>query len=169
MTCANILPRCYGSILAATNYVDTSTSCLCAFGMPLPKLPLQRALGCWMLRRPFEHCRVTVFLSFEYVVVQKNHKDAGQLLKAECTKTGFTLVDASSTVYFAGFNGCNGERPGCCLWLVAATSTSELDLDSAYTSGDLATRRRRSLRPKEMPVGLLFLPMAPVLRSRSSP
>jgi hypothetical protein len=34
MTCANILPRCYGNILAATNYIDTSTSCLCASGMP---------------------------------------------------------------------------------------------------------------------------------------
>jgi len=44
------------------------------------------------------------------------------LLKGECTKTDFTLVDAGSTVYFAGFNGCNGERPECCPWQVATTS-----------------------------------------------
>jgi hypothetical protein len=42
-------------------------------------------------------------------------------LKGECTKTDFTLVDAGSMVYFAGFNGCNGGRPVCCPWQVATT------------------------------------------------
>ncbi|KAK0655116.1 hypothetical protein B0T16DRAFT_450855 [Cercophora newfieldiana] len=78
----------------------------------------------------------TVSLSFETVdivtatgqpapseIVQPNYS-GGELLKGECTKTDFTLVDAGSTVYFAGFNGCNGERPECCPWPVATTSAA---------------------------------------------
>ena len=56
------------------------------------------------------------------LVSEPNYKGAGELLRGECTETDFTLVDAGSTVYFAGFNGCNGDRPQCCPWPVATTS-----------------------------------------------
>ncbi|KAK0633755.1 hypothetical protein B0T14DRAFT_81012 [Immersiella caudata] len=92
----------------------------------------------------------TVSLSFEVVdivtatgqppspsqLAQPNYKGAGQLLKGECTKTDFTLVDAGSTVYFAGFNGCNGERPECCPWQVATMSASPLATTMAGTNQD---------------------------------
>lgn len=57
-------------------------------------------------------------------VVPPNYKGVGQLLGGECTETDFTLVDAGSTVYFAAFNGCNGERPQCCPWRVATSTES---------------------------------------------
>jgi hypothetical protein len=55
---------------------------------------------------------------------QPNYKGTGDLLQGPCSSTGFTLVDASSTVYYAGFVGCNKDRPECCPWAVASTGTT---------------------------------------------
>lgn len=40
----------------------------------------------------------------------------GDLLQGDCASTGFTLVDAGSTMYFAGYQGCIRDRPECCPW-----------------------------------------------------
>ncbi|KAK3901972.1 hypothetical protein C8A05DRAFT_15909 [Staphylotrichum tortipilum] len=48
-----------------------------------------------------------------------NYSGTGELLKGPCSSTSFTLVDATSTVYYAGFIGCNRDRPECCPWSVA--------------------------------------------------
>ncbi|KAK1758331.1 hypothetical protein QBC47DRAFT_440933 [Echria macrotheca] len=77
----------------------------------------------------------TVSLSFETVDIvtatgpqstpvigPPEYKGTGRLLTGDCTETDFTLVDAGSTVYFAGFNGCNGDRPECCPFSVATTA-----------------------------------------------
>ncbi|KAJ4298420.1 hypothetical protein N0V88_003450 [Collariella sp. IMI 366227] len=57
---------------------------------------------------------------------QPNYRGTGDLLKGPCTQTDFTLVDAGNTVYYAGFQGCNKDRPDCCPWAVA-TSTFTTD------------------------------------------
>ncbi|KAK4148480.1 hypothetical protein C8A00DRAFT_19695 [Chaetomidium leptoderma] len=54
---------------------------------------------------------------------QPNYQGSGELLKGPCTATSFTQVDASSTVYYAGFVGCAKDRPECCPWAVATTGT----------------------------------------------
>ena len=48
-----------------------------------------------------------------------NYQGTGELLKGPCSSTSFTLIDASSTIYYAGFIGCNRDRPECCPWSVA--------------------------------------------------
>ncbi|KAK3695609.1 hypothetical protein B0T22DRAFT_112792 [Podospora appendiculata] len=48
----------------------------------------------------------------------------GPLLEGACSKPDFTLVDAGSTVYYAGFLGCNGQRPECCPWQVATPAAN---------------------------------------------
>jgi hypothetical protein len=40
----------------------------------------------------------------------------GDLLQGDCASTGFTLVDAGSTMYFAGYQGCIRDKPECCPW-----------------------------------------------------
>lgn len=95
--------------------------------------------------------RATVSLSFQTVKVVTftgsqpppsaapiNFKGSGELLVGECTTTDFTLVDAGSTVYFAGFHGCNGDRPQCCPWSVA--TTTEPPPVTGGTNADLANR-----------------------------
>lgn len=69
-------------------------------------------------------------------IPEPNYSGAGKLLKGVCTKTDFTLVDAGSTVYFAGFNGCNGDRPECCPWPVATTLASAPTTTAAGTNQD---------------------------------
>jgi hypothetical protein len=54
---------------------------------------------------------------------QPNYLGSGQLLQGACTQTDFTLVDASSTVYYAGFQGCVKDRPECCPWAVDMAAT----------------------------------------------
>ncbi|KAL0468791.1 hypothetical protein QR685DRAFT_573086 [Neurospora intermedia] len=51
---------------------------------------------------------------------------SGSLLSGECTSTDFTLVGANDgyTMYYAGFQGCNDDRPQCCPWPVAADSAT---------------------------------------------
>lgn len=53
------------------------------------------------------------------------YSGSGSLLSGACTaSTDFTLVDAGSTVFFAGFHGCNSDRPECCPWKVATASAA---------------------------------------------
>ena len=71
-----------------------------------------------------------------------NYKGSGELLKGPCSSTAFTQVDASSTVFYAGFVGCDQARPECCPWAVASTGTNVQD-NVAYdlpkpANGDLA-------------------------------
>ncbi|KAK3951153.1 hypothetical protein QBC32DRAFT_263128 [Pseudoneurospora amorphoporcata] len=55
------------------------------------------------------------------------YKGSGSLLSGECTSTDFTLVSASGgyTKYYAGFQGCNDDRPQCCPWPVSANSARD--------------------------------------------
>ncbi|KAK3364451.1 hypothetical protein B0T25DRAFT_514134 [Lasiosphaeria hispida] len=55
---------------------------------------------------------------------QPNYKGSGALLSGDCKKTAFTLVDAGSTAYWAGFNGCQGDKPECCPYTVATPTAA---------------------------------------------
>ncbi|KAK0725757.1 hypothetical protein B0H67DRAFT_139730 [Lasiosphaeris hirsuta] len=57
-------------------------------------------------------------------VPQPNYKGSGALLSGDCKKTAFTLVDAGSTAYWAGFNGCQGDKPECCPYTVATPTAT---------------------------------------------
>lgn len=54
------------------------------------------------------------------------YKGSGSLLSGECTSTDFTPVrtstDGVDTLIYAGFQGCNDDRPQCCPWPVATNS-----------------------------------------------
>ncbi|KAK4102807.1 hypothetical protein N658DRAFT_324595 [Parathielavia hyrcaniae] len=63
---------------------------------------------------------------------QPLYQGSGQLLRAECSATDFTLVDAGSTVYYAGFMGCVKDRPECCPWAVATATATAQDNDRVY-------------------------------------
>ncbi|KAL2135017.1 hypothetical protein VTI74DRAFT_10054 [Chaetomium olivicolor] len=75
---------------------------------------------------------------------EPSYKGTGDLLKGPCSQTDFTLVDAGSTVYYAGFMGCNKDRPECCPWAVAtSTYASDAQGNRPYDfpkpiNGDLA-------------------------------
>ncbi|KAK4125148.1 hypothetical protein N657DRAFT_655242 [Parathielavia appendiculata] len=56
----------------------------------------------------------------------------GKLLRAECSETGFTLVDAGNTVYYAGFMGCVKDRPNCCPWAVVPATAKAQDNNRVY-------------------------------------
>jgi hypothetical protein len=60
-----------------------------------------------------------------------NYKGSGELLKGPCSSTSFTQVDAKSTVFYAGFVGCDQARPECCPWAVASTGSNVQD-NTAY-------------------------------------
>jgi len=63
---------------------------------------------------------------------QPNYVGTGGLLEGPCSNTGFTQVDAGSTVYYGGFVGCVMDRPECCPWTVATpAATSAAGIDAA--------------------------------------
>jgi hypothetical protein len=55
--------------------------------------------------------------------VQPSYQGSGNLLQGDCAQTDFTLVNAGSTVYYAGFQGCNNDRPECCPFAVATPAS----------------------------------------------
>lgn len=62
---------------------------------------------------------------------QPNYKGEGDLLQGPCSQTGFTQVDAGSTVYYAGFVGCIRDRPECCPYAVETAMASAQATDAA--------------------------------------
>lgn len=60
-----------------------------------------------------------------------NYQGSGALLQGPCSSTAFTQVDASTTVFYAGFVGCDRDRPECCPWSVASTGANVQD-NTAY-------------------------------------
>jgi len=71
--------------------------------------------------------------------VQPSYQGTGDLLQGDCGQTDFTLVNAGSTVYYAGFMGCNNDRPECCPW--AAATPASLASGSAATGAAGADAR----------------------------
>lgn len=64
---------------------------------------------------------------------QPNYNGQGDLLQGACGNTEFTLVDAVSTIYYAGFQGCVKNRPECCPW---AVNTAMAAAEGSGGSGD---------------------------------
>jgi hypothetical protein len=58
------------------------------------------------------------------------YQGSGELLQGRCRETGFTLVDAGNTVYYAGLMGCNMASPECCPWAVATATSSSAGKDN---------------------------------------
>lgn len=63
---------------------------------------------------------------------QPLYQGTGNLLRAECSQTDFTLVDEGSTVFYAGFMGCIKDRPECCPWAVATATATSADAHDNY-------------------------------------
>lgn len=72
---------------------------------------------------------------------QPDYKGTGALLQGPCSTADFTLVDAGSTVYFAGFLGCVGNRPECCPWPVATATAATAGLAPASTGVNVQDNR----------------------------
>ena len=59
------------------------------------------------------------------------YSGSGSILSGECSTTEFTLIDAGSTVFYAPFVGCVSDRPECCPWTVALTTTVTVTTNGA--------------------------------------
>lgn len=64
-----------------------------------------------------------------------NYDGTGALLSGGCTETDFTLVDAGSTMFYAGFVGCIKDKPECCPWPVSTQADGAIAAAQTEAAG----------------------------------
>ncbi|KAK4239475.1 hypothetical protein C8A03DRAFT_32427 [Achaetomium macrosporum] len=138
--CTTMLDGCYGAFLSASDYDEAVSTCYCNYGISyLDCYYSQVATGiCASYYFTGDTSWSSVSLALQTVDVvtatgaleqpdynaQPLYQGTGELLQGCCSETGFTLVDAGNTVFYAGLMGCNMASHECCPWAVATATSS---------------------------------------------